>query len=60
MVQCKFFCDVSFVNLQGTASCGSVIGICRAAVLRCVILVYHFHGWLRVVGEVRIRFVMNS
>ena len=56
-VQYKFFCDVSFINLQGTSGCGSVIGICCAAVVRCIILVFMV-GW--VVGEVRVLFVMNS
>ena len=45
-VQYKFFCYHSFVNLQCTASFGSVIGISWAAVLRCVFLVYDFHGYL--------------
>ena len=45
-VQYKFFCDVSLVSLKGAASCGNVIGTCWAAVLRCVILVSDFHGWL--------------
>ena len=56
-VQYKFFCDVFFINLQGTSGCVSVIGICCTAVLRCIILVFMV-GW--VVGEVRVLFVMNS
>ena len=40
-VQYKFFCYLSFA-----ASCGSVTGICWAAVLWCVILIYDFHGCL--------------